>query len=324
MSADLAGSPVPVSPVPVAGTGAEPGNRKTNKVRTVGGRPLWLMSPTLVLLTVVIVVPFVIAVIIGFLDLDQYSLRNWFSAPFLWFGNYVEAFHTSQLLYSIWVSLAFAVLTTAIITPIGLFAALAVNTRFRGRGLVRSLILIPYVLPSFVTATVWRFILRPEGVFNEVLSKIGIDGGQWLIGNKAFWALVLVDVWASWPFVYMMCIAGLQAISADLYEAADVDGVTWVKKIRYVVLPQIRNQLLLGLLLSTLAHFNNFTLPFVLLGTPAPDSALTLPVNIYQTSFQSFRFGLGSAMSVISLILMIVPAVFYLRASKLTAAPGQE
>jgi multiple sugar transport system permease protein len=319
MSAELAAAPMPSAAAPGRG-----GNAPRGRNRTVGGRPLWLMAPTLILLLLVIVVPFLLAVYIGFLDLDQYTLRNWVSAPFIGFDNYIEAFNTAQLLYSIWVSLAFSLLVTLFIAPIGVFAALAVNTRFRSRGLVRSLFLIPYVLPSFVAATVWRFILRPDGVFNELLAKIGIDGGQWLIGDKAFWALVMVDVWASWPFVYMMCIAGLQAIPTELYEAADVDGVTWGKKIRFVVLPQIRNQLLLGLLLSTLAHFNNFTLPFVLLGTPAPDSALTLPVNIYQTSFQSFRFGLGSAMSVISLILMIVPAVFYLRATRLTAAPGQE
>jgi multiple sugar transport system permease protein len=322
VSTDIAASPVPPAAAPGAGTQAKPS--RSNKFHAAGGRPLWLMAPTLILLVLVIVVPFILAVYIGFLDLDQYTLRHWTSAPFIGFDNYVEAFKTSELLYSIWVSLAFALLTTLIITPIGVFAALAVNTRFRARGLVRSLVLIPYVLPSFVTATVWRFILRPDGVLNELLAKIGVDGGQWLIGPKAFWSLVIVDVWASWPFVYMMCIAGLQAIPNELYEAADVDGVSWTQKVRYVVLPQIRNQLLLGLLLSTLAHFNNFTLPFVLLGTPAPDSALTLPVNIYQTSFQSFRFGLGSAMSVISLILMIVPAIFYLRASKLTAAPGQE
>ncbi|MET3805613.1 multiple sugar transport system permease protein [Nakamurella sp. UYEF19] len=282
------------------------------------------MSPTLVLLTLVIVVPFLIAVVISFLDLDQYSLRSWFGAPFLGLDNYFESFRSSGLLHSIWVSLSFSVLTTLVCAPIGLLAALAVNTRFRGRFLVRSAFLIPFVLPSFVTATVWRFILRPDGVFNEVLAKFGIDGGQWLIGDKAFWALVIVDIWAAWPFVYMMTIAGLQSIPNELYEAADMDGITWMQKIRYVVIPQIRHQLALGLLLSTLSHFNNFTLPFVLFGTPSPDPALTLPVNIYQTSFQTFRFGLGSAMSVVSLILMIVPAVFYLRASKLTAAPGED
>ena len=282
------------------------------------------MSPTLVLLLVVIVVPFLISIVISFLDLDQYTLRSWYSAPFIAVDNYIEAFKTAGLWHSIWISLAFSLLTTSVCAPLGLLAALAVNTTFRGRGLVRAAFLIPYVIPSFVTATVWHFILRPSGVLNRVLEVFGVSGGQWLIGGKAFWALVLVDIWAAWPFVYMMTIAGLQSIPNELYEAADLDGVTWVQKIRHVAIPQIRSQLLLGLLLSTLAHFNNFTLPFVLLGTPAPNSALTLQVNIYQTSFQNFRFGLGSAMSVLSLILMIVPAVFYLRASKLTAAPGAD
>ncbi|SDO87855.1 carbohydrate ABC transporter membrane protein 1, CUT1 family [Nakamurella panacisegetis] len=297
---------------------------KPRKVRTPGGRPLWLMSPTLLLLLLVIVVPFALAVVMSFLDLDQYSLKSWISAPFISFDNYSEALSTSGLLHSLWVSVAFSVLTTVVCAPIGLLAALAVNTPFRGRFLVRSLFLVPYVLPSFVTATVWRFILQPNGAFNHFLSLFGIDGGQWLIGDNTFWALVIVDIWAGWPFVYMMTIAGLQNIPNELYEAADMDGVTWWEKIRYVVLPQIRNQLFLGLLLSTLAHFNNFTLPFVLFGSPAPDPVLTLPVNIYQTSFQTFRFGLGAAMSVLSLILLLIPAVFYLRASRLTARAGED
>ena len=294
------------------------------KANAPGGRPLWLMSPTVVLLTLVIVAPFLLAVIISFLNLDQYSLKSWINAPIVGFANYQESFRTSGLLHSLWISITFSLLTTLICAPIGLLAALAVNTPFRGRFLVRSLFLIPYVLPSFVTATLWRFILQPSGAFNHFLSLFGIDGGQWLIGNNTFWALVIVDIWAGWPFVYMMTIAGLQSIPVELYEAVDMDGATWWEKIRYVVLPQIRNQLFLGLLLSTLAHFNNFTLPFVLFGTPAPDPVLTLPVNIFQTAFQSFRFGLGAAMSVLSLILLLIPAVFYLRASKLTARAGED
>jgi len=282
------------------------------------------MWPNLILLTAVIVIPFLIGVYISFLDLDQYTLRKFFKAPFVGFQNYVEAFTSAGLLHSIWISLAFSILTTLVCTPIGLLAAMAVNTAFRGRFLVRSLFLVPYVIPSFVTATVWRFIFQPNGAANSLLDTFGIDGGQWLIGDRAFWALVIVDIWAAWPFIYMMTIAGLQSIPNEMYEAADLDGATWVKKIRYVALPQIRGQLLLGLLLSTLAHFNNFTLPYVLLGSPAPQPALTLPVNVYQTSFQVFRFGLGAAMAVISLILMIIPAVIYLRASKLTAAVGED
>ncbi len=313
-----------LTPGAAADLSAAPGARPKRGRRrdyVAGGRPLWLMSPTLVLLVLVIGVPFLIGAYISFIQLDQYNLRTWVSSPFVGLRNYSHSLSAALLLHSIWISLAFAVLTTAFGAPIGFLAALAVNTRFRGRGLVRSLFLVPYVLPSFVTATVWRFILRPDGVFNKVL---GLHNMQWLIGPHSFWALVLVDIWASWPFVYMMTLAGLQAIPDELYEAADVDGVTWVKKIAFIVIPQIRHQLLLGLLLSTLNHFNNFTLPFVLFGTPAPNDVLTLQVNIYQTSFQDFSFGLGSAMSVLSLILTLIPAFFYLRASRLTAAPGED
>ena len=313
---EVAGAPTPLPPAAKL--------RRAPRPTSSRGRPLWLMWPNLILLTAVIVIPFLIGVYISFLDLDQYTLRKFFKAPFVGLQNYVEAFTSAGLLHSIWISLAFSLLTTLVCTPIGLLAAMAVNTTFRGRFLVRSLFLVPYVIPSFVTATVWRFIFQPNGAANSVLEMFGIDGGQWLIGDRAFWALVIVDIWAAWPFIYMMAIAGLQGIPNEMYEAADIDGASWFKKIRYVALPQIRGQLLLGLLLSTLAHFNNFTLPYVLLGSPAPEPALTLPVNVYQTSFQVFRFGLGAAMAVISLILMIIPAVFYLRASKLTAAVGED
>ncbi len=309
------------APTPLQGTGKA---AKPTKLTSAHGRPLWLMWPNLILLFVFIVIPFLVGIYISFLDLDQYSLRKFFSAPFIGFQNYVEAFTSAGLLHSIWVSLSFSLITTVVCIPIGLLAAMAVNTTFRGRGLVRSLFLVPYVIPSFVTAVVWRFIFQPNGAANTVLDMFGIDGGQWLIGDRAFWSLVIVDIWAAWPFIYMMAIAGLQSIPSEMYEAADLDGVGHWQKIRYVVLPQIRGQLLLGLLLTTLAHFNNFALPYVLLGSPAPTPALTLPVNVYQTSFQVFRFGLGAAMSVITLILMIIPAAYYLKASKLTAAVGED
>jgi multiple sugar transport system permease protein len=120
-----------------------------------------------------------------------------------------------------------------------------------------------------------------------------------------------------------MALSGLQTISSELYEAADLDGVSWWQKVRYVVLPQLRGPLSLGLILSTLQHFNNFTLPFVLFGSPAPEAVNVLPVNIYQTSFQVFRFGLGAAMSVLALIILAIPAWLYLRGARLDASPQE-
>jgi multiple sugar transport system permease protein len=135
---------------------------------------------------------------------------------------------------------------------------------------------------------------------------------------------VLVDTWAAWAFVYLMTLAGLQAIPAELLEAAAVDGTGWWQKLRHVVLPQLRGPLTLALLLSTLHHFNNFTLPFVLFGSPAPEAVNVLPLNIYTTSFQTFRFGLGAAMSILALVVLVIPAVLYLRAVRLESGTEDE
>src|SRR6476620_9049099 len=178
---DLSGAGAP-TPLQRSGRAA-----KDPRPTSTQGRPLWLMWPNLILLFVFIVIPFLVGVYISFLDLDQYTLRKFFQAPFIGFQNYVEAFTSAGLLHSIWVSLAFSLITTVVCIPIGLMAAMAVNTTFRGRGLVRSLFLVPYVIPSFVTATVWRFIFQPSGAANTVLHVFGLDGGQWLIGDRAFW-----------------------------------------------------------------------------------------------------------------------------------------
>lgn len=129
--------------------------------------------------------------------------------------------------------------------------------------------------------------------------------------------MTITEIWAVWAFIYIMVLAGLQSIPTELYEVAELDGATSWQKLTKVVLPQLKGLLGLALLLSTLFHFNNFTLPFVMFGSSPPTSATVLPLNIYVTSFNLFDFGLGSAMSVITLIIMLVPAFFYLRALRL-------
>ncbi|HEX8972957.1 sugar ABC transporter permease [Oryzihumus sp.] len=283
-------------------------------------RPLWIMAPGLGLLLVIVGGPFLASGWISVIDLDQVSLRDWVDAPFVAAGNYLEAIRAAGMLHSLWVSVAFALVTTAIAAPLGVLAALTVNGRFRGQALVRCIYLVPYVLPGFVTGLLWRFMLQPDGVVNRVLGTLGLGGGRnWLIGGNSFWSLVTVDVWASWAFIYLMSLAGLQTISHELYEAAEVDGATTRDKLRYIVLPQLRGPLSLALLLSTLQHFNNLTLPFVLFGVPAPDPVNLLPMNVYTTSFQQFRFGLGAAMSMLTLVILVVPVGFYLRATRLDA-----
>ncbi|HZU00921.1 MAG TPA: sugar ABC transporter permease [Ktedonobacteraceae bacterium] len=312
--------PVESTPATTAVVGRERG-----KGRISGGRPFWLMWPSVVLLIVIIGIPLLIAIYISFLSLDQYTLRSWISAPWVGLSNYVTALTAGNVigasaLLSLGVSLAFSLLTTLLITPIGILAALTVNTSYRGRTLVRSLYLIPYVIPTFVTAVVWRqMFLNGTGLVDRFLAALHLASinTYWLLGPNSFWAMVIADVWASWAFIYIMVLAGLQSISHDVYEAADMDGANGWQKLTQIVLPQLRHILGLALLLSTLNHFNNFTLPFVLFGTPPPVQADVLPLNIYVSSFQLFNFGLGGAMSVITLIIMLIPGFLYIRALRL-------
>jgi multiple sugar transport system permease protein len=315
----LAGEPAP-GPVPPAGR-----TRGRPSKQVIGGRPLWLTWPSVALLALIIIVPFLIAFYLSFLNLDQYTLRQWVHAPWVGLTNYVQALTGGSVvgasaLESIAVSVGFSVLTTLFITPIGILAALTVNTPIRGRAIVRSLYLVPYILPIFVNALLWRMMfLNHTGLVDQFLARIHVASidTYWLLGPNSFWAMVIADTWASWAFIYIIVLAGLQSIPQDVYEAADIDGANAWQKLTRVVLPQMRNILALGVLLSTLNHFNNFTLPFVMFGTPPPPQADVLPLNVYVSSFQLFNFGLGAAMSVLTLLLMLIPGFIYLRALRL-------
>jgi multiple sugar transport system permease protein len=298
---------------------------KRRSGRADGERPMWLLWPSVVVVLLIVAVPFLIAVYTSFLSVDQYTLRQWVGAPWVGFDNYVAALAGSNVLSisalgSLGISVAFSVLTTLIITPVGILAALTVNTDFRGRALLRSLYLVPYVIPTFVTALLWRMMFLPQtGLINRFLAAIGLAdvNTYWLVGAKSFWAMTITETWAVWAFIYIMVLAGLQSIPVEQYEVAELDGATSWQKLTRVVLPQLRGLIALAVLLSTLFHFNNFTLPFVMFGTPPPTPVTVLPLNIYLTSFNLFDFSLGSAMSVITLLIMLVPGFFYLRMLRL-------
>jgi multiple sugar transport system permease protein len=309
----------PAATVAAGPAGPQPtrtrGERRRRGV-TERQRPLWLLTPGGVLMTLIIIIPLLLAFYISLTDLDQYTLRRWLDAPFIGLKNFVEAFQ-SGLPRSIWISISFAVISTVVTVPLGVAAAIATQNRYRGRAFVRAVFLIPYVLPSFVVATVWRTMLQPDGIVNSLLHKVGITGGLWLSGPKSYWTLILVEIWAAWPFIYLMALAALQSVDGEVHEASAVDGANWWPKLLHVILPYLRGPVLLACLLATLNHINNFTLPFVLFGAPAPDSVNVMPMIVYVTSFQSLRFGLSAAMAIVSLLLIAIPLFIYLRALRL-------
>lgn len=290
-------------------------------------RPLWLSAPAAFLLVVIIGVPVALDAYLSFFNVNISTLSHWFSAPAAGIANYVTAVTqpsavADSAVHSLWISVAFSLITTVLITPIGFAVALSLNHRFKGRALFRSIFLVPYVIPTFVTALIARMMfLNGTGLVDRVLSALHLASRRtyWLLGPRTFWTMVVTDIWASWPFIFIMIMAGLSSISPELYDAADLDGAGYAAKLRYIVLPQLRPITYLALLLSTIYHFGNFTLPFILFGNPPPAATDVLPVDIYYRAFTSFQYSIAAATAVLTLVVLAIPGYLYLRMTRLGA-----
>lgn len=196
---------------------------------------------------------------------------------------------------------------------VGFVLALALDRPGRGINLVRTLMLTPWVMPGVVISAVWLTIYNPiGGLANGLLSVLGLPGRDWLGDpSTALAALILTNIWKGAPFWMLMLSAGLKAISPDLYEAAALDGASYLQRIRHVMLPGLRQVIVLTTLLAFLWTFNYFDLSYAMTQGGPGTATTTIAFDIYQTSFVYNRFDQGSALSVLSFLLMAVAIAVY-------------
>jgi multiple sugar transport system permease protein len=299
-----------------------PGPRKRRRSRG-GLLPYLLLAPAVLFELLIHIVPMAVGVFISLLRLTQFYIHDWRHAPFAGASNYRVALNFDHatgkaLLHSMWVTLAYTMLVLAISWLFGMAGAVFTQHAFRGRGLIRTAFLIPYALPMFAAVITWNFMLqRDTGAVNHILVDqlhVVHDRPFWLIGQNSFFALVVVAVWRQWPFAFLIITAGLQSIRSDLYEAAALDGAGVIGQIRYVTLPMLRPVNRVLILVLFLWTFNDFTTPFTLFGKSAPHQADLLSIHIYQSSFVTWNFGTGSAMSVLLLGFLLIVTAIYLSA----------
>ncbi|MFD3942194.1 carbohydrate ABC transporter permease [Streptomyces sp. NPDC058579] len=299
--------------------------RRSGRLRRIS-LPYLLLLPALLLELLVHLVPMVIGIAMSFKELTQFTIRNWGDAPWAGLDNYAlsidfDAPVGQALLKSFVTTCVFTVASVGLCWLLGTAAAVFLQESFRGRGLLRALFLVPYALPVYAAVITWAFMFqRDNGLINHVLHDqlgIGDSPAFWLIGDNSFWALLVVSVWKGWPFAFLIVMAGLQNIPRELYEAAALDGAGVWKQIRHITLASLRpvNQVLV--LVLFLWTFNDFNTPFVLFGKAAPEAADLISLHIYQSSFQTWNFGTGSAMSVLLLLfLLLVTGVYLLLTSR--------
>lgn len=285
------------------------------------GLPYLLLLPAVCFELLVHVVPMLVGIWISFKQLTVYFIRNWSAAPNAGLTNYRFALKTDgavgrALLHSFVVTLSFTVLVVGLSWLLGTGAAVLMQDPFRGRGALRTFFLVPYALPAYTAAITWEFMFqRDHGIVNQIIVHdlhLTSHPPFWLIGNNSFSALVITALWRTWPFAFLVVTAGLQSIPVDRYEAAVVDGAGVWQRLRKITMPALRPVNLVLLLVLFLWNFNDFSTPFVLFGNVPPAASNLLSLQIYDTSFQNWNFGSGSAMSVLLLLFLLAVTVVYL------------
>jgi multiple sugar transport system permease protein len=283
--------------------------------------PYALIVPALLLELLIHILPMLFGIWISLIHLSQLTIRNWTTAPFVGLQNYRNGLSLSNpighqffqsLLRTVWYTLVVVGISWAF----GMAAAVCCNSKFRGRSFFRTLFLVPYALPVFVSVVAWSFMLnQSSGAINAALVGLHITQHPpfWLLGTRAFWATVMVAIWKLWPFPFLMLLASLQNIPDDVYEAASLDGASSFRQWRNITLPMVRPSNIVVVLVMVLWTFNDFNTPFLLFGAAPPDSARLLSLHIYVNSFVNWNFGLGAALSVLLLVFLMLASVVYLR-----------
>ncbi len=273
----------------------------------------WLMmAPALLILSVIALYPVLRTF---WLSLHEMSLKNPGSGyPFIGLRNYIEIFSDQRAMTDIVFTIKFTIVTVVLEMFIGFAAALVMNRAFKGRGIVRAAILIPWAIPTSVSAMMWKFIYNDQyGMFNDVLYRLGIIDGYkaWLSSaSGSFMALVITDVWKTAPYMALLILAGLQMLPEELYESAKLDGANVIQRFFTITIPLMKRPLLVALLFRTLDAFRVFDLISVLTGGANGTESICVYAHKQLMSF--LDFGYGSALAVLIFIVVIIISLIYM------------
>ena len=200
-----------------------------------------MLTPTMILLLVMTAYPMIFTFIYSFTDYNY--LKGTDQASFILFNNYTKLFNNGYFQQAVWNTIIFTVLAVILEMGLGLLIAVFINSLRRGQKIMRTLLLLPYLLPAVTVALSWRLMLSSNyGIVNQFLEALGLPVFNWFMDTKtAFATILVIDVWQNVPFVFLLLYASLQSVSENQYEAARIDGAGFFQQFWYVTLPNIKS-----------------------------------------------------------------------------------
>nr|WP_210289682.1 sugar ABC transporter permease [Chelatococcus caeni] len=276
--------------------------------------PYAFLLPALVVTAAVILFPVLQT---AWMSLHDFVLFRPRDVPFIGLGNFARMWDDEVF----WISLGHSFLWIALVVGfqflLGLGAALLLNESFWWRGIARSLIIVPWALPSVIIGLMWTWMYDFNvGVINDGLLRLGLisEPVAWLAQpDTAFYAVILALIWQGFPFFAVVVLAGLQTIPAELYEAAEIDGASRFQKLVYVTLPSISEVIATALLLRTIWVANSLDVILVMTGGGPGYATHTLPLYAFLKAYSGMEFGYGAALALVLTALLLVVVFIYVR-----------
>lgn len=270
--------------------------------------------PSLVVMLIVIGYPLVYTIYLSFFDTPPSSGDRIFDG----IGNYTTILKSERFWNSTRNTFNWTVWSTLFAFIIGFGAALVVQKQFIGRGILRGIFLIPWVISQVAAAYVWRWLYHSDyGLISGMLMKYNILEERFIFLDSTTWvmpSLIVANVWKEFPFVMIMMLAGLQTVPDQLLRAARIDGANSINQFIHITVPHLKNIIVVTVLLLFVANLNSFGLVWIMTGGGPAGASQIWIIEIYTLAFRSLQFGLASAFSVILFILMMGLGYFYVRA----------
>lgn len=272
-----------------------------------------MLTPALIVLLVMTAYPLIFTFVYSFTDYNY--LKGTENASFVLFDNYVSLFKNGYFQQAVWNTIKFTILAVVLEMALGLLIAVFVNSLKRGQKIMRTLLLLPYLLPAVTVALSWRMMLSANyGIINQFLKGLGLPVFNWFMDTKtAFGTILLIDVWQNVPFVFLLLYASLQSVSENQYEAARIDGAGFFQQFWYITLPNIKGSLALCALLRTIDTFRLFEKVNVLTGGGPAGTTTTITQFLYTYGIKSLDFGFGSAGAIVMTLLVLILSSFYIK-----------
>lgn len=272
-----------------------------------------MLTPTLIVLLVMTAYPLIFTFVYSFTDYNY--LKGTENASFVLFDNYVSLFKNGYFQQAVWNTIKFTILAVVLEMALGLLIAVFVNSLKRGQKIMRTLLLLPYLLPAVTVALSWRMMLSANyGIINQFLESLGLPVFNWFMDTQtAFGTILVIDVWQNVPFVFLLLYASLQSVSENQYEAARIDGAGFFQQFWYITLPNIKGSLALCALLRTIDTFRLFEKVNVLTGGGPAGTTTTITQFLYTYGIKSLDFGFGSAGAIVMTLLVLILSSFYIK-----------